>query len=239
MGADLMFSSYALGRYFAAEGDVVLHPRDYGRDGTRRGVVFAHGSGQSGLSSAVAGWHRDQARALGARFPTVAADLGGANTFGNDTFISRVSTAKTYLEGIGAKADGIILVGASMGTTICNWARQHLADVKAMLLLIGPPDFEDARATNRQSLQAPIEAAYTNNAGWQAARPTHNPIEFADELASLPLLCVRQTEDTVVFPEEVEDFATAAGAELISVPGDHGVGPMPTEEYMDWLKEYA
>jgi Alpha/beta hydrolase family len=237
-----LFTAYGSGIYHAGEGHAELHSRLFGRDGSESGILFAHGAGNSGLSALTPGnFHRYNARALGARWPVIAADLGGTSTFGNDTFIDRCAEARTFLEAsIGADSDGgLFLVGASMGTTICNYARQHLADVKAIALLLGPPDFEAARATNRQSLQAPIEAAYGNNAGWQAARPTHNPLEFADELAGIPIKCWYGDVDTTVLPSEVEAFAAASGAELREVPGEHATAVIPTDEVLAFLAAHA
>jgi hypothetical protein len=220
-----MLTQYALGQYSAVPAAHALHvPYGYKHDGQTPAVLWAHGAGQQPYMHLDTGFAADKgvAAALGERWPVFIGSFG-YDAFGNDQFISEVTAARSFVGSwLNVFPAGVYLCGVSMGGTVLNWARQNLAAVRAVALFVTPPDFEDARATNRQSLQAPIEAAYGGNANWQAARPTHNPIEFADELSVPPIGCWYGTADPVVFPGEVEAFAQASGAELHPLEGgDH------------------
>lgn len=193
-----------------------LASRFYKPDASQPGILYAHGHGDAtGIELLNPGYTYDLA-AKGAIFS------GGyaGYAWGNDASLAFMDSGKTYLQGeLGAKAGGVYLIGGSGGAiTVCNWARAHLSSVKAIALNIGPPNIEIMRSTNRGGYQAEIEAAYGGNAAWQAARPTHNPVEFASVFNGvIPIKMWYSTDDPTVLPAEVQAFATAAGAELVSM----------------------
>jgi predicted alpha/beta hydrolase family esterase len=205
------------GVYRAGENHAALLPWNY--DGDRTPILYGHAYGASALSilTGAAYWTAFPTRL---RLPLVAGDLGGASLFGNPTAVSAVDDLRTFAQkqtapNIGGKSGDVLLFGGSMGAqTLLNWTRQHLTDVAAILAVIGVPDVEAARANNRNGIAAAIEAAYTDNAGWQAARPTSNPIEYAADLAAIPCMWWYSTNDPYYTVAEVNALAAAWGANL-------------------------
>lgn len=206
-------TSYGVGIYAASEGHCAMTPRTYRPDGSTRGIIFGHGVTGNSVT-----WLRDvffpNVKPIVDLYPCLGADLGGGTTFGNDTAIARVTDAKTYLQGtVGAASGQVILYGVSMGgAVVLNWARANVASVAGILLIKPAVDIEDIRANNRGSLQASIETAYTNNAGWQAVRATHNPVQYGASLAGIPISVWYGEADTTVVPATIAAFAAAVGS---------------------------
>lgn len=240
-------TSYGVGQYRAGEAHALFRPRMYA-PGSKAGVIHCHGysADYTGLTSQYLYQYSDEPTALAKLgFPSIAADLGlTPGNFGNAVADAAMDNALTYLRGAGLAhpAKKIGLVGGSMGcTTALNWTRTHKASVAAVALLIPAVDVEDLRANNRgPGLQAPIEAAYGGNAGWQAARPQRNPIEFAAEIQDIPIHIWYSSDDTVILPDRIMAFAAAHGnTEVTSMgPVGHTAFVLDGMDLAWWLEGY-
>lgn len=220
------------------------------RDGTERGVVMMHGH-----DNYAEAWFTDTRDDLAMDVADAGfiglATLSGS-TFGNDTGVGYVEAAYDWLvtakgpnnvTGAGARTDGVCLLGFSHGATnLLNWARINTSLVTSIALVCPAVDVEDVRANNRSGFQAVIEAAWTNNATWQAARPTRNPVEFASTIASIPIKIWYGGADTITIPSTMTAFAAAHGnTELVNMGAGvtHDVTAVPDGAVSAYLLETA
>lgn len=229
-------TQYTVGGAAVGEQQTLLRPRRNWQG--RRAVVWCHGANRSGIDGVSTGY-ADVPRAIAEDFPVLYSDLGGLYTWGNDLSQTRINDARTWMAAQGAFTDKVILAAGSMGAAAaCNFARTYPGFVHGLALFIPAVDVEAIRAGNRLGTAASIEAAYTNLAGWTAARPTHNPIEYAaTALSTFPIRIWYSSDDPVCLPSEVEAFATAVGAELTSVGASgHDVAGIDLIQVRDWIK---
>lgn len=239
--------------YQANERGLLLYHKKTLRDGTAPGLVMIHGHQNPSESWLLDDLNRDD-------WPqTVAADAGyicvaqqSGSFFGNDTAIAYVQSAYTYLttargtqgsEGGGAKTGKIALMGFSHGaSSVLNWARANPTLVSAIALACPLVDIEDVRANNRAGFQTAIETAWGGNANWQTARPNRNPVEFASQLASIPIFIAYGGADFITVPDTMTAFATAHGNTTLHNMGaevSHDPTYIPFETTAEFLKEHA
>jgi pimeloyl-ACP methyl ester carboxylesterase len=174
------WSTSGVGAYVASERHVLIANRDYRADGTKRGVLYCPSHGNDATQAIAAHYVDDVLNAVAeAGFPVLSCDLGaGGTSWGNDTAISRFTSAKNYLQGTcGAKAGAVLVYGFSMGgLTALNWARQHPDKVAAAAFACPAVDLADIHDNNRGGYAAEIETAYGGAAGYAAAVAAHNPV---------------------------------------------------------------
>lgn len=180
--------------------------------------------------------------------PLVACDDGGPSTWGNDAS----QTSRTNLfnwatdlsnNRLGVLTDKVVLMGGSMGCQVnAIWAKNNLAKVSAIVNVIGIPNVEAARAENRNGVaQGLVETAYVDNAGWQAARATHNPLEFASQLAGIPILDFYSENDPFSTPAEHAALAAAVGPSMTTVSMGavgHTFFGLDVERLRDFIRSY-
>lgn len=214
---------------------------------TNRPVLYCHenGGGAGSIAAQAAYWE-----VIPDRLRTVLAahDLGSATNWGNDAALTALTAFKATVAGAGywsqARDSKVVLFGGSMGTvTALNWARANPTLVAAIVIGLPVVDAEDVRANNRGALQAPIEAAYTNNAGWQSARATHNPIEYAASLSAIPMKLWYASDDTIALPANVLSFQALVGAscevQSMGAVGHTFAYAMLAEEIAAYLAAYV
>ncbi len=212
-------------------------------DATERGVIAvpAHGNSADNWWDPL---RSDKLLAL-ARFHFVVIGVDSGPTWGNDVGLGYMNDGVTYLQGTsgGAKSGNILLYATSMGgVNALNYAKRNLSTVSAIALVCTPPDVEDVRANNRGGFtQASIETAYGNNSLWQTARPTRNPVEFASQLAAIPVRIWYTTDDPFVMTSCVDAFATAHGntTKTNMGTGGHDFTLAPPNDVAGWLQQYA
>lgn len=199
---------HGVGVYRASERHI-LRTSDEGRmDGSRIGVIALHGSGNDATFADA----YPPAIEMAARgYLVLGVDAGGTTTWGNDTSIAAVTDARTWLLANGAAAGQVVLMGGSMGSVVgLNWLRANPTLVACAQFALPVPDVEAVRAGNRGGGQAAIEAAYVNNAGWQTARPTHNPVEYQGSLVGgAPIRLDYSTDDSIGLASEATAMASA------------------------------
>ncbi len=217
-----MIVNLPLSSVVASEYAYVLKNRSYRADGSAMGFIYCAGKGAGGFGIVGAGFCYELARR---GYPVICGDLGdiptgwgkndGAGVWGNDASLTKLASYKTYLQGtLGAKSGKIGLLYGSHGCAAAyGYAKAHPTEIQLIAGAIGTCDVEDIRANNRNSFQAGIESAYTNNATWQTARPTHNPVEVASSL-SIPQLDYYSTDDPICVASTHAALLTAAGANM-------------------------
>lgn len=210
------------GSVVAGEFAFVVKPMNYKANGNQRGFIYCPGKAAGGYNVVGAGFVYELARR---GYPVICGDFGdtptaigkndGPGVWGNDAAVTKLGTYKTFLQTqLGAKAGKIGLLYGSHGCALAYaYAAANPTQVQMIAGAIGTCDVEDIRANNRASHQASIETAYTNNAGWQAARPTHNPVEVAATL-TIPQLDYYSTDDPTCTAATHAAFAAAAGSNM-------------------------
>jgi len=158
----MIWTDTSIGRAYANERDVVVRNKD--RQSSYQGVLYVHGSeGGDGGSSQWMGiktrW--PVMRAVGEKCLMVCADLSGNQTWGNDTAISRLSAARTYMRGIaGVKQGRVNILAQSMGaTTALAWAAANPTLVGRIVLMIPVINLSDVHA-NSSMYRPYINAAW-------------------------------------------------------------------------------
>lgn len=209
----MIWTDTSIGRAFAGERDVVVRSKD--SKASYQGVLYAHGSeGGDGGGTQWMGiatrWPVMQA--VGESCLMVCADLGGNQTWGNDTAISRMTSARAYLRGIpGVKQGRINILAQSMGaTTALAWAAANPTLVGRIVLMIPVINLADIRANS--SLYRPyIDAAYGGAYNEATHGATHNPLTMAQlgKLAGVPIQMWYGIGDTLCKPEYAAQFANA------------------------------
>ncbi|HEY1140085.1 MAG TPA: alpha/beta fold hydrolase, partial [Lysobacter sp.] len=221
----MIWTDVGVGRAAAAERDVVIRPK-YVR-APSRGVLYAHGS-EAGEGGAVQ-WMSIPSRwpvmrAVGAKATMVAADLGGNQTWGNNTAIARMASAYTYARALPDFADTKVnILAQSMGaTTALAWAAQNPTLVGRIALMIPVINLADLR--DNSWVQPNIDAAYGGTYVEATQGATHNPLTLAaaGKFAGLQIQLWYGTTDTLCKPEHAEQFATyVPGCQLKPIPGGH------------------
>lgn len=184
------------------------------RNGTAPGAIYCHGA-EADNTSVI--FHPTALQLAYRGFLVMGIDAGGIHTWGNDLAMTRISSGKTWLQDPtkgGAAAGKIVMLGGSMGSVnaLC-WSRANVASLWCTQVALPIPDLEAARAADRFGFASDIEAAYGGNAAWQAARPTHNPIEFVSDITNLPIRLDTSSTDTAGLPAETEAFHAALGSD--------------------------
>lgn len=232
----MAFSSYGVGQYQASEAHQFWAPRMYKPDGTKRCVIFCHGAG----GSYAVGPHEKLFAAKG--IPIMSTDLGGADTWGNDTSLSRITTAWTYAKStFGAKTDRYGLWAGSMGTLTA--LLQILADSAHICVMGGAlpiVDPEQVRAANAGGYQAAIQTALTGGVDTTVAdakRPNQNNSSFVS--AGVPVKLWISSSDTVGDSTLANSFVSAIGAQSASLGAvGHSYLTMDNDSAATWLASH-
>lgn len=254
--SDEYVAALPVGAVVASEWAFVLKNRNYRADGTVPGFIYCAGKSAGAYNVIGAGF----ALALARRgYPVICGDFGdtptgfgkgdGPGVWGNAACVTKMETHRTFLQGaLGAKAGKIGLLYGSMGCAAAySFAAANPNDVYCIAGAVGTCDVEDIRSNNRAGYQASIETAYTNDAGWQAARPTHNPVEIAETL-TVPQLDYYAPDDTICVTATHAAFLAAAGANMTQVsmgnvghsfaglaPRNGAAGDSLVPAFVDWV----
>lgn len=216
IAAAKQWSSLGAGYHVASptERQHYAEPIPFATDGTRRGLIVCHGRGvlaEAGIGGAPI-W-------TGVGLPNVTPDMGSTIHWGNDASINRVTSAKGFLVAKGAKSDKALIVAISMGAlSALSWARQNLSSVAAIALITPVVSLPDVHDNNLNGWAAEIESAYGGAAAYTAALPTHNPAQFAAQLAGIPIRAYYSTDDPTARATPVASFVAAVGSSAQAVP---------------------
>ena len=212
-----MFSSRGVGQYAAGEGHVFMASRLYKPNGTKRPVVYCHGRGQSHLEGLDPTYGPPAQAIAEMGYPVIAIDAGGTTAWGNDTALARINDALTFVRSqFGASSQAPLVMGTSMGgLTAFNYALQY--PTSGVLSIIGAINLSYTHDTQPIGLQATeVEAAYGGLAGYQAALPTHSPIQFGKTLRTK--VAIYYSDDDPVTPAaDARKLASDTGASVWSI----------------------
>lgn len=178
----------------------------------RKPVVYCHGSESADFGGAY-DWMKIPTRwrlvrELCRKSSMISSDLGGNQTWGNSTSISRAGAAYNVVQTIQGVSQGkVIVFGQSMGAlTALNWARLNKDKVCAIVLLIPVINLNDI-ATNS------IYSSTVNNAygGYSDALygATNNPLVCSrnGDFNGIPILLMYGVNDTLCKKEFSIEFS--------------------------------
>lgn len=203
---------------FSSRGTVGGLDQRYGHDrlykpGSRKGVLAMYGAtGTRDSFFDLDRADRTTLRGIGG-FGFAFGTIDVLEYWGNSTIRTNMSTLRTNLQS-GTFASGKVhLLGFSAGGTAClNWAKANPTLVQSICLVIPAVDIQDIYDNNRSGFQASISAAYGGRPA-DADNPADNAASFVD----FPIRIYYSTNDTICIASTITTFATATGAELISM----------------------
>lgn len=221
-----MISTYTPNLVTTGEVGIVMRPKTPDAS-PQTGWLYVHGAGGSALS-AISDYGM-QGR-VGARLALdgrigLSTDMGGAQTWANDTAMTAMTAAYTYLTGtLGARSGKVALVAGSMGgLNSLVWAAANRSKVACVVLQLPVINVSDIHQ-NAPGYGAIIDAAWPPS-GWSQAvqGPTRNPITLAAAGAfdGLPILMFYGTSDTLCTPTQALIFDSLVSS-CTAVPVDGG-----------------
>lgn len=202
-------SSAGADRVVAGEWDVTLGaPPTWIGDG--QPMVYCHGSGDTSLTVLPKSGQGPLIRSLAERHTIAVCDLGG-QTWGNDTVITRIGQARTYLRNTWGSEGQVTLVGISMGgLAALAYALANPSAVRAVALIIPALDLNDLVVNNRGGAAADVNAAYGGAYNNATHGPTHNPAVYAASLrATMPIAIWTASDDPICVPSTADGFVTS------------------------------
>jgi hypothetical protein len=228
-------ASVGLGRYVASEYDVAAGPvTAWANPQAYTGVIYCGGFGQTATTVwAYAAPALSTVNSLAANWPTGTFDLGSSSHFGNDTSISRLGSAKTFLQGstspCRAAAGKVFLVFGSMGgLAAMNYALANLSSVAAIAGIVPVVDLDAFTSNNRGGYKASVDAAYGGTYSAVTHGPTHSPSQYAASL-NVPIKLWYAEDDDLGLEAETLAFAAAApDCTLVSMAGGHTNPTLPS-----------
>lgn len=208
-------------------------------------VIFCHGL-LVGATQSLAATEGYAQRLLADAYETTSAgaDLGGLSTWGNDDSIDAVDDLITWLgANYGTDTARVALYGTSMGgATALNWAMRNEAKVVALALSNPVVSLEGIHDRDPIGIAALIETAYTDEAGYLAALPTHDPSHI-DNRVTVKALGARTriwyaVGDNVIDEDEVTTYGGFTGCELTETgAGGHSLTDAGQRGIALWLAE--
>lgn len=251
----MTLSRYEVGQYAAGEAHLLTTSERARRDGSEWAVIAIHGHGgdatQFETLTAYQGAHVDALANAGLLVYSI--DAGGIHTWSNDTAMSAISSAYSWITDPakgGAKAGKVGIMGWSMGGgNSLNWIKRNAAKVARAWLWVpesdldffhGTPGYTPSYATGGIALggyAAEIDAAYGGN--YAANAPGH---KIRDEYASwnglgVPITIAHAVDDgTIPIAQNRDAFVPGVNDPNVtfrSVPGgghDGLFNYVPTDE---------
>ncbi len=232
-----------IGNVFAGEYDYLWVPRSP-RTGNY-GVVLCHGAATPD-NYIGAGWPNADSMAAAianAGIPCVAGYFAG-DAWCNDTVMSRIATATTYMASVtGSSTTKIHLIGISMGGgTAYRYASLNPSKVASVTGIIPLSNITYNYTSNLPTgAQASIATAW--GVTYPAALPSGADLPTLASAMNgvVPSQAFYSTIDPYIRPADVQALATAAGGSAAAIDSAYGhangtVGEMNIPALISWLK---
>ena len=222
-------------------------PANYKFDGTKTGILFQWGYGntrESLLDPAQAGPFLYGLADAG--YPVVVSELGNpggsTNQWGNSNARTRLNDAKAFLQGstINAKAGKVAVAGFSMGgMTVMAWAKDNPTLVHSIGGFCPVSDLSNIYAN--ATYTASINTAYGGTWSQATNGADSNPTTFASSLSGIPTKLWYAFNDTVVPQATVLGLASAIGSSATTkhaggLGHNWSVATTSLAEYVTFLK---
>lgn len=225
----------------------------WGRSGKATGgvpVIMVHGYQGSALhwyDPAVMDYTAWQIGAAGVT--AIGSDCGGLSPWGNATMVTSIDNQISWAAAnYGTRTDLVAFYLRSAGASALNWIWRNPSKLAGAALCIPAVSLQGLhdRDPGGIGIQASIDAAYTNHAGYVAALPTRDP-SHVDNMAQLAPLASKiqiwySGDDGTCIPAEVTAFAAGTGIVANNIGnvghsmGANGVG---NKAPVEWLIQRA
>ncbi|WP_303638822.1 alpha/beta hydrolase family protein [Stenotrophomonas tuberculopleuritidis] len=216
-----MFVGYSVGIVYPGEGEIIIRPST--PPASPRYLIFVHGASETctswmGISDR---WRQFRAMVdLG--YTIVLTDMGGKQTWGNDTQQSRITAAYNYVQALPGATPKVAVFGQSMGGLgSLIWAANNSSKIDRLGLIL--PVINLADIHNRQDYHTDlINLAYGGyNEDVQGA--SRNPLRLAaaGKLNGVRMRMWYGLEDELCRPIYGQQFALATGCEAFPVAAGH------------------
>lgn len=187
-----------------------------------RGVIYCHGNNGSHIEPQrfASGSYRLFQRLAHAGYHVLTPDLGGPYTWGNDTAVDRITSARQILINNGC-SDRIVLIGGSMGNTnVLRYMADFPSRVACGIGLIPAIDIDQIRANNWNGLKANIESAW--GIGSSDPIPARGiPLNRTAEMSPVPWAGWYGSADTVVDGADCIALANALGGDSMAIEANN------------------
>lgn len=204
-----MITSFGNSNVYQGEGDMLIMPRE--NIPKKVGTIYVHGAESPGAAN----WMETKSRwpaikAIGEHGVMVSSDLGGGDTWGNNTVISRISLANDFLKKQFSVSNGKINVLAQSmgGVSSISWIARNLTIVNKVVLIIPVINLQDVYANS--GYKSAIDNAYGGSYNDAIDGPNHNPIVMAraGKFKNVKFQIWYGINDNLCKAEYTEEFAT-------------------------------
>lgn len=230
-----MWTAYSKSLISPGEGEVICRTTTPSEN--KSPVLYVHGAGEIGH-----GWMN-----ISTRWPVISAiadagyivtshDLGGHQTWGNDTAISRITSAYNYAQNYSGVVKGkVVLVAQSMGgLNSILWAARNPEKVACMVLLMPVIDLGEVRSTPggyQQLIDTALGVTYSDQAHGLARSPII--MARAGVHPKVPCQLWYGTSDELCRPGKAIEYGNLSGATVKPIAGGHAeqtiAGVSPSE----------
>lgn len=193
----------------------------------RKPVIYCHGSESADFGGAY-DWMKIPSRwrlvrELCRKSSMLSSDLGGNQTWGNSTAISRVGSAYNVIQAIpGVSTGKVIVFGQSMGAlSALNWARINKSKVCAIVLLIPVINLNDLAQSSQYGSNVNNAYGGYSDAAYGA---TNNPLICSrnGDFNGIPILLMYGVNDTLCKKEFAIEFSENCNmCTSVSLDGGH------------------
>lgn len=173
-------------------------------------------------------------------YSIISPDLGGPQTWGNDTQQQAITNAYNYIKAETGRGK-ITLIGQSMGGLgAFIWAKNNPDKVDRLAALIPVINLEDLHA-RPDYYRTLIDAAYGGSYVDATMGNARNPIRIAanGELSSINMCVWYGLSDELCKPSYAVDFQRSSGCRLIGVLGGHQestVSNIAGDEFREFIR---
>lgn len=243
----MTFVTETIGRIHAGESEAVMIPR-LGVQTDRYPLIYCHGASLTGMSAQAAGSGGTKILDLLCRagWKVICPDLGGLETWGNDTSLARITEARTFATSLGCKSEKVVLVAGSMGNSVAfNYARSNLSSVAAIASFIPVCDLDDIRNNDRASYRGSIDAAW--GVTYPAVLPGRaNPVtQPSGTFTGLNARLYVASSDTIALPSTATALVSLVGATASVVVasaqghGDGAIQDVDPDDLISFVETYG
>jgi pimeloyl-ACP methyl ester carboxylesterase len=233
--------STGTGRYHTGEIDTTIVSATYQGNGPL--VIVCHGAGTTSATYSDTPTNRADLELLADTGCVVVVPdfTGSSGTWGNDTALSRIAEVRTYAAASwDADLTRMAFIGDSAGAMDAlnyHWRNPSLvAATVARIPVVAADLLHDRNAL----LGGLIDTAYTDGAGWDAAKANRDPSATAPaaliEAVADNVRVYYSTDDTIVLPSDITAFVNLTGVRAIPIGAvGHTFNQVHAQAQAAWL----
>lgn len=207
-------------------------------------IILCHGyagSGYQWCDASVTG--TTAPRLARAGLTCLGSDNGGPSPWGNATMVTAIDdTISWAAANYGTRTDAVSFYMLSHGASALNWVWRNPSKLVAAVLAIPAVSLQGLhdRDPGGLGIQASIDLAYVDHAGYLAALPTRDP-SHANNTAQLAPLASKMViyasnNDNIIAPAEVTAFSLATGIVVNDVGAvGHSMPEANVIQATEWL----